>query len=728
MSLTIVALTSLERDRIADTVVSTLIFARAPERVITDPNRDTKQYRQLVDRLAKNPYVTMTINHDEVIPAGRPPRPVRPGTRSWRPTRTPTASTSSARPTSPSGTTAPTPCVRSPTPERWNRHHPRSTGSNDPVRTGGGVQEETEGTKGTDQKWLLTSRSTRPPGCTPRRSGRHSWAFARLCPPPWPFLAPLSATRPTGRASGSTRTPVRPSPLRFWHWWASPPAAASTCRWPESRPETSRSTPTQGQVQSGARTAERRGRRGHGSRRSGRTVDGDLYQGRRRAHKDVTGLTGGDDPDLNIASEQTGVPAMNRALAKKGIKTDTIRVVNPNSGQVYVLGSHYVVTRVNAGEDGEANTRDDLYTIQRVVDGGHIDPGDIVQLSYRYTDPNYHEVIRFTDPDDIQDFYGPAFDEAGNVQSEITLCAQLAITNGASTILACAVDPEGDTVTMGDYQNALNKFRDEDEIAIIVAGTGAQPIQALVQQHVSAQSNNKYERRRSWHGRIGHAGASATACQCAVHQGPARGPDQPVVVRLLRPRAQPRGCSRWAVHGRSGRGQVGLGDRHAADSQGDPRLLGPGGGPARRREVPRVLGRSDGHREDPAQPGPRGHGVTTDPTSLHTREWNIIGQQDVMVYASAIPRRRRPDRMPIYDTTIVQVKASAEAALVWLVDNNIIRGHRNLKARQIERQPDVIEVRYEWRPAYPLNYIVVRYSIAPETGDITSTIEGTTSF
>ncbi|ACU41357.1 hypothetical protein ET08_114 [Mycobacterium phage ET08] len=71
VSLTIVALTSLERDRIADTVVSTLIFARAPERVITDPNRDTKQYRQLVDRLAKNPYVTMTINHDEVIPGGQ---------------------------------------------------------------------------------------------------------------------------------------------------------------------------------------------------------------------------------------------------------------------------------------------------------------------------------------------------------------------------------------------------------------------------------------------------------------------------------------------------------------------------------------------------------------------------------------------------------------------------------------------------------------------------------
>ncbi|AON96886.1 hypothetical protein BI081_gp221 [Mycobacterium phage Tonenili] len=71
VSLTIVALTSLARDRLADGVVSTLIFARPPEYVLTKPDRDTKQYRQLIDKLAKNPYVSMTLNHDEVIPGGQ---------------------------------------------------------------------------------------------------------------------------------------------------------------------------------------------------------------------------------------------------------------------------------------------------------------------------------------------------------------------------------------------------------------------------------------------------------------------------------------------------------------------------------------------------------------------------------------------------------------------------------------------------------------------------------
>ena len=77
--------------------------------------------------------------------------------------------------------------------------------------------------------------------------------------------------------------------------------------------------------------------------------------------------------------------------------------------------------------------------------------------------------------------------------------------------------------------------------------------------------------------------------------------------------------------------------------------------------------------------------------------------------------------MPIYDTTLIQVKASAEAALVSLERDGIIVGHQNLKVRQIATLPDVIEVRFEWKPAYPLNYIVIRYSVATMTGDVTVT-------
>lgn len=71
VTLTIVALSSLERDRLADAVITMLAFSRAPNDVITDQTQDTGQFRQLISSLAENPYVSMTINHDQVIPGGQ---------------------------------------------------------------------------------------------------------------------------------------------------------------------------------------------------------------------------------------------------------------------------------------------------------------------------------------------------------------------------------------------------------------------------------------------------------------------------------------------------------------------------------------------------------------------------------------------------------------------------------------------------------------------------------
>lgn len=71
VTLSIVALTSLERDRIADSLAIMLMFSRPPEFAITDPQRDTKQFRQLIDAMVKNPYISITANTDIVTPGGQ---------------------------------------------------------------------------------------------------------------------------------------------------------------------------------------------------------------------------------------------------------------------------------------------------------------------------------------------------------------------------------------------------------------------------------------------------------------------------------------------------------------------------------------------------------------------------------------------------------------------------------------------------------------------------------
>lgn len=432
---------------------------------------------------------------------------------------------------------------------------------------------------------------------------------------------------------------------------------------------------------------------------------------------------------LQINPDEEGyeiTPALNRTLAKRGIITDSVVVINPITGETYVLGRDYVITRVTVGDDLVASTRDDLYTIQRVVDGGHIDPGDVVTCVYRYTDEDFFKVWSLYDYDDVRDLYGEPFDALGNIQSELTLMAKFAFMNGASTVLTCAIDPsDPQAPSMSDYSEALDKFRDEEQIAIITCGSGAQPIQSMVQEHIRAQSNNRYERRAI----LGMDGSSMPVLTNTRVMNAQALTDQRIAL------VSPASFDYYAPELNT---QIKLGGQYVAAALAGVSVSQVAAMPLTRKPVLGFIGPStpqhEGEKNNESNNGlmvvektRRGqvqvrHGVTTNPASILTREWSIIGQQDVMVYR--IRDYLDADGligMPIYDSTLIQVKASAESALQSLLRDNVIRNYQNLKTRQIATMPDVIEVRYEWLPAYPLNYIVVKYSVAVLTGDITIT-------
>lgn len=71
ITLTIAALSSKDRDRLADTVLAQLAFARPPDLVIRDPYQDAKQMRGLITALDENPYVSMTLNTDQINSGGQ---------------------------------------------------------------------------------------------------------------------------------------------------------------------------------------------------------------------------------------------------------------------------------------------------------------------------------------------------------------------------------------------------------------------------------------------------------------------------------------------------------------------------------------------------------------------------------------------------------------------------------------------------------------------------------
>lgn len=409
------------------------------------------------------------------------------------------------------------------------------------------------------------------------------------------------------------------------------------------------------------------------------------------------------------------------------MKPTSVQVLDPNSGQVYAENTDYTVFRITAGDDATVSTKDDLYTINRVIDGGHIDPGDIIQVVYNYTDPAYYEALNFYDYDDLEEAYGTPFNKAtGEVQSELSLAARFAFMNGASTVIGVAVEPaDPANVTMGDYSDALDKFRDEDQIAIIVPATGSTPIHALVQQHVRAQSNNRYER-------VALLAFDGTAQRIASSQ-------RIVAAEALSDnRLALVSPDTFKYYAPELNKEILLGGQYIAASLAGWAVAHNAAWPLTRKSLLgwRDIGvmQRDGEKNNESQNGlmvvektrrqqiQARHGVTTDSDDLVSREWSITRQADVLVYR--LRDYLDADELigqPIYPTTIIHVKASAESALQSLIRDQIIVAYQALKVRQIDEQPDVIEVRFQWKPAFPLNYIVVRYAITTTTGEVQQT-------
>lgn len=63
VTLTLVALTSIERDRLADLLISYFAFSR--------PNADSAPLSPLYQSLADNPYLSITVNSDQLLPGGQ---------------------------------------------------------------------------------------------------------------------------------------------------------------------------------------------------------------------------------------------------------------------------------------------------------------------------------------------------------------------------------------------------------------------------------------------------------------------------------------------------------------------------------------------------------------------------------------------------------------------------------------------------------------------------------
>lgn len=77
-TLTVLALKNIDRDRLSDSLIASLAYARPPQNVLTDPQADARQHRSLITALDENPYVAITLQLDTLIPGGQQATPGTP--------------------------------------------------------------------------------------------------------------------------------------------------------------------------------------------------------------------------------------------------------------------------------------------------------------------------------------------------------------------------------------------------------------------------------------------------------------------------------------------------------------------------------------------------------------------------------------------------------------------------------------------------------------------------
>lgn len=412
-------------------------------------------------------------------------------------------------------------------------------------------------------------------------------------------------------------------------------------------------------------------------------------------------------------------------LTKLGARSSSIVLTDVNTGVVYIPTTDYTKTQA-AGVDTVLDTNDDSFTFTRVLGGGLL-AGATVRITYKYTDASYYDATTFTDAFDVQDAYGAAFDSSGSLVSPLTLACQLAFANGATEIVAVAVSYSGAPV-LGDLQTALAKLNDIESVAVIVPATGDNTVFPSVSSHVNLQSNNRRERRA-----IVGVDGSVNAVSSATRIGYAQGVHNRRVM-MVSPAAVKYFSTTANLEVTIAGYFLAAALSGLAVSQGvampltRKTLTGFTTIPERLSEQQKNLEATAGlcvvEQLRSGQIRVR-HGITTDPTSLYTREWTITGQEDRL----AIQVRNYLDSSGVIgsvisDTTLASVKAQVIGALGILQDNDDIQAWRNIQTRQLVNTPDVIQVQFEWQASIPLNYILVRYSIDLTTGNVTQTATG----
>lgn len=424
----------------------------------------------------------------------------------------------------------------------------------------------------------------------------------------------------------------------------------------------------------------------------------------------------------------TGTAAV--TLTKLGVNILEGFEVAAADGTVYP-GSAYTLTAAGGADADIATTTDNTTTIAR--NGTTIPDGATVYLRYRYADENFHSPFRAQDYDDVKDAFGEPLNLAtGEIISPLSMAAKVAFENGANEVVLVSTTGDADAATRSELQVALAKLNAVSDVSLVVslpvAVTGTPSaigdtvnVGTDLRTHVenAADDGNfrlgiigwekdvtvdplvaaaAFDSQRvvfAWPNKLDYYnGFTNTTIEVAGYYLAAAYAGRFAAMPVQMP------LTKKNIRGFAGIPASVLQDMTKAQmntwSEGGIAVT----------EISQ-LGTMQVR-----------HGTTTDRSTVNTREASLVRARDTLV--NLIQRTTENAGVigtPIDETTPIRVKGIVQGALETAVLTDVIVSYQDLKARQRTSNPTVIEVKFQYIPAYPLNYIVIAFSINALTGE-----------
>lgn len=424
-------------------------------------------------------------------------------------------------------------------------------------------------------------------------------------------------------------------------------------------------------------------------------------------------------------------------LANLGINPSTGFQVAAQNGTPFAP-SEYTLTP-GAGADGDIGvTTDNTLTIQRTADSD-IPDGAVVQVTYRYSDASFFAPLRATDFDDVKDAFGEPINlTTGEVTSPLSLAAKIAFENGAGQVVLVATDDAAATVTTrANLAEAMAKLESIYDVNVVVplpvgltGTTGSagdtENVAADLKSHVEGQSAlNSF--------RIGILGYETTVTRTPEVLAAATRSSR-IILAWPNRLSYYNGTTNTMMEVAGYYLAAAYAGRLASLTVQTPltkkQIRGFAGLPASTAQTMTITAKNNWSAAgvavtEVARDGRLvvRHGTTTKTDTINTREASLVRAKDALINLIQLTAERT-DMIgsPIDDTTPIRVKGVIQGCLETALNTGIVIGYNNLKVRQTPGDPSVIEVKFQYRPAYPLNYIVVSFSINTTTGE-TNVIE-----